>query len=48
MTFATRFAHGFILAFAASMLLPSPEARANTAIRIDGSSTVYPISNAVA
>ena len=48
MTFATRFAHGFILAFAASMLLPSPEARANTAIRIDGSSTVYPITNAVA
>ena len=48
MTFATRFAHGFILAFAASMLLPSPEACANTAIRIDGSSTVYPITNAVA
>jgi len=48
MTFATRFAHGFLLAFAASMLLPSPEACASNVIRIDGSSTVYPITNAVA
>lgn len=48
MMFATRFAHGFLLAIAASVLLPSPRAHANTAIRIDGSSTVYPISNAVA
>jgi len=48
MTFANRFAHGFLVAIAVSVLLPSPRAHANSTVHVDGSSTVYPITNAVA
>ena len=48
MTLTLRFVHGFLFAITASMLLSPPPVCADTPVRIDGSSTVYPISSAVA